>query len=229
MRSISILKILLAIGAALIIAIYFLYRTSIFPFGIEALECFLSFILLIAIIFLITKFQAALNVSAGAISFGLYLGLLWVIEIIINNFIHPGLPLRDIIDDSTWGIVAVGILYLSVVDSWRANNIKAGIKSGFFSGLSSGVVACLAALLLICFGMSLIVTDPLNLKEWNDTQQRMYYPGMEVYFAYQTLAGAMLHLTLLGALMGLVLGIMGGIIGKLSTHLAPGPPKGGTI
>ena len=39
-------------------------------------------------------------------------------------------------------------------------------------------------------------------------------PGMDVYFAYQTFAGAIMHLFILGFIMGLFLGIIGGFIGK---------------
>lgn len=90
-----------------------------------------------------------------------------------------------------------------------------GVKAGFLSGFSSGAVACLTALLLISFGMSLILKDPLNIREWTDMKNTRQYPSIAVYFAYQTLAGAMLHLIILGAVMGLLLGIIGGLAGKL--------------
>jgi hypothetical protein len=37
---------------------------------------------------------------------------------------------------------------------------------------------------------------------------------MVVYFAYQTLAGAVLHLVVLGIIMGLLLGGVGGVLGR---------------
>jgi hypothetical protein len=216
MRSVSIFKNLLVIAAVLVVTIFFLYPTSSFPFGLEALECLLSFIALVIIIVFTLKFQSKLDrhFSSKAASFGLWIGLLWTIEISVNNFIRPGLPLRDTVDDIFWGLIACAILYLSIADSFQTNKISIGIKSGFFSGLSSGAVACLTALLLICFGMPLILKDPLNIKEWTDLKEKTHYPNMAVYFAYQTLAGAMLHLMVLGGLMGLLLGIIGGMIGR---------------
>ena len=41
------------------------------------------------------------------------------------------------------------------------------------------------------------------------------YPDMASYFAYQTFAGAIMHLIILGIIMGLLLGILGGLTGKL--------------
>ena len=38
--------------------------------------------------------------------------------------------------------------------------------------------------------------------------------GMNVYFAYQTFAGGIMHLVILGAIMGLLLGIIGGFTGR---------------
>ena len=77
--------------------------------------------------------------------------------------------------------------------------------------MSSGAFACLSALLLIVFGMKLILIDPLNIKEWTDTKGSFTVPGMDIYFAYQSFAGAMIHLYILGIIMGLLLGSLGGL------------------
>jgi len=61
--------------------------------------------------------------------------------------------------------------------------------------------------------MKYILMDPLNLKEWTDIKATENSPGIDVFFAYQTVAGAIMHLFILGALMGLFLGIIGGILG----------------
>ncbi len=42
---------------------------------------------------------------------------------------------------------------------------------------------------------------------------------MATYFAYQTLAGALLHLVVLGAILGLILGLVGGALGKLGNFI----------
>lgn len=38
---------------------------------------------------------------------------------------------------------------------------------------------------------------------------------MDVYFAYQTFAGGIMHLFILGAVMGLLLGFIGGFAGRV--------------
>ena len=113
------------------------------------------------------------------------------------------------------GIIACLILCLSIATSFKTKKIITGIRSGFISGFSSGAIACLTALLLICLGMHFILTDNLNIIEWNALKDKNHYPAMSVYFAYETLAGAMLHLIVLGGIMGLLLGIAGGFIGKI--------------
>ena len=93
-------------------------------------------------------------------------------------------------------------------------NFGFGIKSGFWSGVASGSIACFTALIFVVFGMKYLLMDPVNIKEWNDIKATENSPGMDVYFAYQTFAGAIMHLTILGAIMGLLLGIVGGFLGK---------------
>ena len=218
MKSVSILRSILAISAILVLLIYFLYPTFSWPTGLEALECLLSFAILLISIFLIGRFRTQLYKQREQrnITIGLYIGFLWTIEICINNIIQPGLPLRDIIDNIFWALIACLILYLSIGDSFQTKNLFYGIKAGFLSGFSSGAIACLTALILISFGMQLIVKDPLNIKEWSDIKNAMQYPNIAVYFAYQTMAGAIMHLVILGAIMGAILGTIGGIAGKLS-------------
>jgi hypothetical protein len=216
MKSRSLLEYLLILSAALVVLIYFLYPGPSFPFGLEAIECLLSFIVLIATIFLIVRFRSKFSLESDRedIAWGLGIGLLWTMEIGFNNIIQPGIPLRDIVDDSFWGLVAILIFYLAARSSTRSGKMLPGMRTGFLTGLSSGAVACFTALMLICFGMPLITSDPLNVNEWNDVKNAVHYSGMNTYFAYQTLAGAMLHLTVLGMMMGMLLGIIGGLSGK---------------
>ena len=107
------------------------------------------------------------------------------------------------------------ILYVSYKDAVDTKKITAGIKAGFFSGFGSGIVACLTALILTCFGMELLLKDPVNIAEWVDMKGKTNYPDMASYFAYQTFAGAIMHLIILGIIMGVLLGIIGGLVGKL--------------
>ena len=81
--------------------------------------------------------------------------------------------------------------------------------------LASGAIACCMALSLIVFGMPFIVRDPLNSAEWAERGSTSGAPNMASYFAYQTFAGAFLHLVVLGVLMGALLGAFGGLVGRM--------------
>jgi hypothetical protein len=95
------------------------------------------------------------------ISIGIALGLLWMVEIGINNFVAPGLPARDIIDDVFWAIIALVMFALAIVCAYRGQSISVGIEVGLWSGLVSGARACGMALSMIVFGMRFLLQDPL--------------------------------------------------------------------
>jgi hypothetical protein len=149
-----------------------------------------------------------------AILAGMVLGLLWIIEININNFAAPPLPARDIIDNIFWAIIALSILFLAVFQAYRTASIIRGVKIGLWSGIISGLLACAMALLIIVFGMHFITRDPLNVTEWAEYGATSDAPSMAAYFAFETLAGAFGHLIILGIIMGGLLGIIGGFLGK---------------
>lgn len=216
LKSNNILRIAIILCILLVILTYFRYRPYSWPVGTEALGCLVSIILLSAIAFLlwIRKDKFINDFQKRNVALGLSFGILWTIEISINNFIRPGLPLRDNIDNTFFAIIAMLILFTAIRDAYQTNKFLDGVISGFWSGLSSGAVACLTALILIVFGMKYILLDPLNLKEWSDLKGSANSPGLDVYFAYQTFAGAIMHLVILGAIMGLFLGSIGGAIGK---------------
>ena len=216
MKSVRASQYLLIISAVLVLIIYLRYPALQWSLKIEAGACLISLIILIVFILLIKKFENKLSdKSKKNLNAGLYFGLLWTIEISINNIIQPRLPLRDHLDNIFWGIIALLILYVSYKDAFDTRKIITGIKAGFFSGFSSGIVACLTALILICFGMKLLLKDPINIAEWSDMKGKTNYPDMASYFAYQTFAGAIMHLIILGIIMGVMLGIIGGLVGKL--------------
>ena len=77
------------------------------------------------------------------------------------------------------------------------------------------MMACLVAQGMVVFGMALITHDPLNVQEWTAIASSSGAPSMAAYFAFETLAGALLHLIVLGTLMGLLLGGVGGLVGGL--------------
>jgi hypothetical protein len=159
------------------------------------------------------------SVALRSMKAGLALGLLWVVEISINNLIAPPLPGRDIVDDLFWAAIAAGILVLAVVSVRRTGRLTDGIEAGFWAGLASGMVACCTALLLIVCGMRFITGDPVNVSEWAARGGQSGAPSMAAYFAFETLAGALMHLIVLGVLQGVLLGVLGGAAGKAAISL----------
>lgn len=220
-KSNNILKIILVLCILLIVSVWVIYKPVAWPFGRQAAFCLISVIIISGIVFILNQKRNILisDQQKKNVAFGLCFGFFWTIEISINNFIRPGLPLRDIIDNLFWALIALAILFTAAYDSFRSDKIVTGIKSGFWTGLASGAVACLTALLMIVFGMKFILLDPLNLKEWSDVKGSSGYSEMSVYFAYQTFTGALGHLFILGIVMGLILGIIGGIFGKAGRRL----------
>lgn len=96
----------------------------------------------------------------------------------------------------------------------KTKRIISGISAGLWSGFASGSVACLTALVFIVFGMNFILSDALNITEWSQRGATSGTPNISVYFAYQTLAGAIMHVIILGIIMGILLGMIGGSFGK---------------
>jgi hypothetical protein len=154
-------------------------------------------------------------VANPAVILGLPLGVLWVIEISINNFFAPPLPARDIIDNIFWAVIAISIFIYAIISSQHSGYIRDGIRAGFWSGSVSGLFACWMALAVIVFAMTFITHDPLNIAEWAARGAENNAPSMAAYFAYETMAGAFMHLIVLGVGMGGMLGLLGGIIGKV--------------
>ncbi len=153
-----------------------------------------------------------LGIRRIALWSGLGLGVLWMIEILYNNLLAPPLPGRDIVDDVFWALVGLGLL---TVAGWGAyqQGWLGGVRAGVWSGFGSGLVACLVAEGLIVLGMGLITRDPLNVSEWNAVAATSGAPSMAAYFAFETLAGALVHLLVLGTLMGALAGGLGGVLG----------------
>jgi hypothetical protein len=216
MKSNKILSMSIVLSIILVIVIYFRYRPYSWPIGLEALGCLVSIILMATVLLILWIFRDKIinDLQKRNVALGLGFGLLWTFEISINNLIRPGLPLRDNIDNIFWVIIALLILITSIKDAYQTNKFLNGVKSGFWSGIASGAVACLTALIFVVFGMKYLLMDPVNIKEWTDIKATENSPGMDVYFAYQTFAGAIMHLFILGVIMGLFLGIIGGFIGK---------------
>ncbi len=216
-KSNSILRITIILSIFFVILIYFIYRPINWPLGSEAAGCLVALVMLASTAYLLStrKEKFITTLQKRNVAVGLCFGLLWTIEISINNFIRPGLPMRDDIDNIFFSMVAFLIFLNAARDTFLTNNFSDGIRSGFWSGISSGAIACITALVLIVFGMKYIMLDPLNLKEWTDINGTSNLSGMETYFAYQTFTGAIMHLFILGGLMGLFLGSMAGLTGKI--------------
>lgn len=216
----KILRISLLGSLLMVLSVFFLYRGTDWPLGVQAIEAFGAFVLLLAIdgaLFFGGRRMLLQGESSyqKSIALGLGAGLLWTAEISMNNILTPGLPLRDILDDLFWIAIALILLGASIAWTYQTNNIRIGISVGLWSGFSSGAVACLTGLIFVVIGMPLLLHDPLNLAEWSARGATSGTPNMAVYFAYQTLAGALGHLVILGAMMGGVLGLLGGALGKV--------------
>lgn len=159
-----------------------------------------------------TGLPASVN---AALSLGLVLGLLWVVEISINNFIAPPLPARDIIDDIFWALIALAMTAFSAVSAFRSESIQKGVQVGMWSGYAGGTIACSMGLAVVVFGMPWLLQDPLNIAEWS-ARGANSPATMAAYFAYETFAGSFGHLIILGIIMGALLGIVGGVGGRIA-------------
>jgi hypothetical protein len=215
---ISFIMIVITLSTVLLLIIAFQYAYSLF-YGAASV---VGFILLLASASGIWFYQRLLarsgntGVFGRSIRVGILLGLLWVVEIGINNILAPPLPLRDIIDNIFWAAIAFGILCLAGIETYRSGRFLRGVESGIWNGLVSGILACAMALAMIVFGQRFLLQDPLNIAEWAAAGAGSGAPSMAVYFAWQTFAGAFGHLTVLGIVMGGLLGVLGGGIGKLA-------------
>jgi len=197
-----------------IVAVLYSYDT------LSMIESGIGFTILLATVGFLWFYRKRLNEPRNPVALdrttivGIVLGLLWFIEIGINNLIAPPLPLRDIIDNAFWAAIALAIFVLAIVSAYQTGSILHGMKVGAWSGLVSGLLACWTALSLIVFGIDFITRDPLNVAEWVVRGADTQAPTMAAYFAFETFAGAFLHLVVLGLVMGGLLGVIGGFIGE---------------
>lgn len=209
-----VVQAVLGAVTVLVFAMWLQYHAHGWPLGKTGLE------VLVSLVLTATALAAVSRVSPQPSSWeergeriGLCIGLLWTAEIGMNNVLTPGLPLRDILDNAFWALVALLILGWSIYAAYSTHRFKAGVVVGLRMGLASGAIASLTALVLVVFGMDLLIHDPLNVAEWAAQGAASGEPSMQVYFAYETLAGAMLHLVVLGVVMGGLLGVLGGAAG----------------
>jgi hypothetical protein len=212
----KIFKLILITCTLLSAAVYFIYRNYGWPFGREGIEGLLAFLVFAvgSVLFFLYQQKAPSNkAQCFSLKCGLLIGLFWTIEIGMNNLLRPGLPQRDIYDDIFWAIIAVLILVIAVQQAFYSKKLSTGIWSGFWSGIGSGSIASLTALGFIVFGMDQLLKDPLNLAEWTAIGPSSHVSSMAVYFAFESLAGAVMHFLVLGIGMGVLLGIVGGAIG----------------
>lgn len=167
---------------------------------------------------------AASDIRRG-LGWGVVFGALWVLEIGYNNVIAPPVSVRDPVDDLIWATIALGMLTLATLTAARTHHLAAGLRVTIWSGLTSGLIACLTALLLAMFGMPLLLADPANIAEYAVRGPTSGFSTIAAYLAYQTLAGAMLHLVVLGLGMGTTLGALGGLAGSMAIRVGIGRPR----
>src|SRR3954469_15325942 len=100
MKSVVVSQYLLLLSTVLVLVMYLLYPALQWSLKIEAGACLISLVIFIVLILLIKKFKNELSYkSKKNLNAGLYLGLLWTIEISMNNIIQPRLPFRDYLDN----------------------------------------------------------------------------------------------------------------------------------
>ncbi len=212
---------LLDAGLTLFIAWKYAYDAATW---IEAMLAALTLLVLAAGLATICRFSKHVDCSPivwWAVIVGLILGALWVFEILTNNVLAPPLPARDIIDNSFWAAIELITLAGAFAMALRSRRVVHGVAFGAWSGLASGLIACTAALALVTFGMRLLTTDPLNVAEWATRGGPSGVSSIERYFAFETLAGALGHLLVLGVGLGTLVGLLGGWIAVLATRLTP--------
>jgi hypothetical protein len=95
-----------------------------------------------------------------------------------------------------------------------ASSVGLGDIAAETPGLVSGLLACLTGLLLVATGMRLLTRDPLLIAEYAARGPASGAPDLATYVAYETLAGALGHLLVLGLAMGALLGALGGLLGR---------------
>ena len=219
----KLLIALTSLSALFVPLLSLLYKGSTWQLTTEVAESATAFLVLTsatAFLYLYNKKASHDAIQHQGVKVGLLLGFIWTIEISVNNIIQPGLPLRDVLDDLFWAIIACCILALSVVTTYRAKKVTEGTKVGFWTGTASGSVACLTALSFIILGMPLLLADPLNIAEWTRERGTTSNLHMSEYLAYQTVTGAILHFVVLGTIMGVLLGIIGSLLAKLGVQIA---------
>ena len=156
--------------------------------------------------------------------FGAILGLMWLLEICVT----AALPVpvsevhwRDLLQDSIWALIAVGMASAAALTANRTTNFSAGVWVGTWAGLLCGLFAAFASLVLDTVLIGLVVRDPSEKAEFAVRGPAQGYHDVAAYAARQTLFGSLFHLLFLGVAMGVVLGLAGAWLG---THT----PGGGT-
>jgi hypothetical protein len=156
--------------------------------------------------------------TARAVRVGLICGLLWVVEISVNNLLAPPLPGRDWFDDVIWVAISLVILVSAAQASHQSGRLGTGVVFAAWAGLASGLAACATALSVVVFGMSFLTADPLAQQEWAVRGAASMAPSIAEYVAFETFAGAFAHLLVLGVAMSTLLGVAGGAIGVVSAR-----------
>lgn len=225
---IPVLEALLGVSAILALVAALRYGYDLASYGTWLLG---AGVLLAAVVVLEVVRRRGVSAAAAArraraIDAGLVLGLLWSLEILVNNIAAPPLPGRDIFDDVIWAVVSLAIIGMAAVSARSTRSWRAAVVTGAWAGFASGLVACLTAVCVIVFGMSLLTRDPLNVAEWAARGAGAGTPDMASYFALQTFAGGLGHLLVLGLAMGAGLGALGGVIGLVASRRRRGPVQG---
>lgn len=141
---------------------------------------------------------------------GIALGAMWLLEIAVNNFVQPEARSRDTFDNIVWATISLVTVAIATLRAIRARSWIHGVCTGVWAGFISGLFACLMALLVATVWNDWLTRDPLMIAEYLARGTASGAPDIATYAAYETLAGAMLHLVGLGIIGGALLGALGG-------------------
>ena len=79
--------------------------------------------------------------------------------------------------------------------------------------MASGLTACMLALALVAFLPQYLQRDPIAIAEWRERGRGV---DLASYVAYDTMAGGLGHLIVIGLGFGFPIGALGGLMGLAS-------------
>lgn len=142
--------------------------------------------------------------------FGLTIGLLWIIEIMVGNIVAVESNVsRAIYTGATVAAFALPLI-AGAVGAYRLGTVRSGIAVGFWSGLLSGLIAYLTLMFITYVFMGTLQHDPQTLREYAHSSER----ALSTFIVGDFLFASCSHLVLIGVLWGTATAAVGAIVGK---------------